>query len=149
VPGTVRNILASSISLLGAETDSISLFPSQENSSWISGCISNPVQPECGCKNKIWSIQIKQKYVNFLSLFLFFFLCVCGTEVWTQSFMWSPDLCLFVPFSFFLAALGFELRASHLLGSVTRHSYCLSHSTNPFLMMGFFKIGSHKLFCWL
>jgi hypothetical protein len=35
----------------------------------------------------------------------------------------------------FLAELGFELRASHLLG---RHSYCLSHSVCPFCSDGIF-----------
>jgi hypothetical protein len=39
-----------------------------------------------------------------------------------------------------LAALGFELRASHLLG---KHSY---HSTSPCFVMGFFQIESHELF---
>jgi hypothetical protein len=35
------------------------------------------------------------------------------------------------------AALGLELRA-----------YILSHSTSPFFVMGFFKIGSNELFAW-
>jgi hypothetical protein len=48
-------------------------------------------------------------------------------------------------FFFFLEALEFELRASHLLG---RHFYHLSHSASPFLVMGFFKIGSYQLFAW-
>jgi hypothetical protein len=40
----------------------------------------------------------------------------------------------------FFAVLGLELRA-----------YTLSHSTSPFLMKGFFKIGPYKLICpgWL
>jgi hypothetical protein len=33
-------------------------------------------------------------------------------------------------FFFFFVVLGFELRASRLLG---RHFYCLNHSTSPFL----------------
>jgi hypothetical protein len=36
---------------------------------------------------------------------------------------------------FFFEVLGFELRA-----------YTLSHSTRPFFVMVFFKIGSHELF---
>jgi hypothetical protein len=36
---------------------------------------------------------------------------------------------------FFLMILGFELRA-----------YTLSHSTSPFLVMGFFEIGFHGVF---
>jgi hypothetical protein len=37
----------------------------------------------------------------------------------------------------FIAALGFELK-----------TYTLSHSTRPFSMMGFSKIGSGELFAW-
>jgi hypothetical protein len=55
--------------------------------------------------------------------------------------MWLQHHCSFFPFSssffFFLAVLGLELRA-----------YTLSHSTSPFLVMGFFEIGSHELFAW-
>jgi hypothetical protein len=36
----------------------------------------------------------------------------------------------------FLAALGFEFRASHLLG---RYSSCLSHSASPLFCEGFFQ----------
>jgi hypothetical protein len=36
---------------------------------------------------------------------------------------------------FFFKELGFELRA-----------YTLNHSTSPFFVIGFFEIGSHKLF---
>jgi hypothetical protein len=57
--------------------------------------------------------------------------------------MWDP---LFLHSLFFVClfvALGFELSASHLLG---RHSYCFRHSTSPFFVVGFFKIGSLKLF---
>jgi hypothetical protein len=48
-------------------------------------------------------------------------------------------------FLFFLVALGFEFRASLLLG---RLSYCYRHSTIPFYVMDFFEIGSHELFAW-
>jgi hypothetical protein len=42
--------------------------------------------------------------------------------------------CIIFIYSFFLmTVLGFGLRASHLLG---RHSYCLSHSASPLLMLG-------------
>jgi hypothetical protein len=44
-------------------------------------------------------------------------------------------ICLFI---YLFAVLRFELRAS-----------TLSHSTSPFFVMGFFKIGSHKLFAQL
>jgi hypothetical protein len=37
----------------------------------------------------------------------------------------------------FFGGTRFEVRA-----------YTLSHSTSPFFVMGFFKIGSHKLFAW-
>jgi hypothetical protein len=50
---------------------------------------------------------------------------------------------------FFFLSLGFELRASHLLG---RHSYCLGHSASFFFfVMGIFKIESLTLFAlgWL
>jgi hypothetical protein len=40
-------------------------------------------------------------------------------------------------FSFFFEVPGFELRA-----------YTLSHSISPFFVMGFFQIGSLKLFPW-
>jgi hypothetical protein len=40
-------------------------------------------------------------------------------------------------FFFFFVVLGFELRA-----------HTLSHSTSPFFVMGFFEIGSCKLFPW-
>jgi hypothetical protein len=40
-------------------------------------------------------------------------------------------------FVFVCVVLGFELRA-----------YTLSHSTSPFFIMGFFKIGSRELFAW-
>jgi hypothetical protein len=43
----------------------------------------------------------------------------------------SSFLLSFFSFFFFFAILGFELRA-----------YTLSHSTSPFLVMGFFQIGS-------
>jgi hypothetical protein len=43
---------------------------------------------------------------------------------------------LFYLFTYFVV-LGFELRA-----------YTLSHSTSPFFVMGFFEIGSCKLFAW-
>jgi hypothetical protein len=47
---------------------------------------------------------------------------------------------LVVKVVFFLAVLGFELKA-----------FILSHSTIPIFVMGFFKIGSGKLICpdWL
>jgi hypothetical protein len=48
-------------------------------------------------------------------------------------------LLLFFLFVCFLAVLGFELRALHLL-------YRLSHSTSPFFVLGIFEIGSLKLF---
>jgi hypothetical protein len=37
----------------------------------------------------------------------------------------------------FFVVFGFELR-----------DYTLSHSTNPFFVMNFLKIGSHELFAW-
>jgi hypothetical protein len=43
---------------------------------------------------------------------------------------------------YFLAVLGFELRALCLLG---RHSYHLNHSISRFVL-GIFEIGSYKLF---
>jgi hypothetical protein len=46
-------------------------------------------------------------------------------------------------FFFFLVRLVLELRASCLQG---RQSYCLSHSASPLFVMGFFKMGSRKLF---
>jgi hypothetical protein len=42
-------------------------------------------------------------------------------------------------FFFFLAVLGFELRASHWLGMLDRRSYHLSHSNNPFFVKDFFQ----------
>jgi hypothetical protein len=45
-------------------------------------------------------------------------------------------------FFFFLEVLEFELRA--LLARQALH--CLIHSTSPFFVMGFFKIGSPELF---
>jgi hypothetical protein len=48
-------------------------------------------------------------------------------------------LLLFFLFVCFLAVLGFELRALHLLCR-------LSHSTSPFFVLGIFEIGSLKLF---
>jgi hypothetical protein len=50
----------------------------------------------------------------------------------------SLEEVYFVPvFFFFFAVLGFELRA-----------YSLSHCTSPFIVMGFFEIGSLELFAW-
>jgi hypothetical protein len=49
---------------------------------------------------------------------------------------------------FFFRALGFELRASHLLG---RHSCCLSHSASPCLHFFFFwdRVSQTIYSCWL
>jgi hypothetical protein len=54
----------------------------------------------------------------------------------------SPQLAAFFFFFFFLAALEFELRASHLLSSILP----LEPLHQPFLVRGLFKIGSLKLF---
>jgi hypothetical protein len=43
----------------------------------------------------------------------------------------------FLSFFYFLAVLGLEVKA-----------YTLSHSTNPFFVMGFFEIGFCNLFAW-
>jgi hypothetical protein len=43
----------------------------------------------------------------------------------------------------FVSALGFELRASYLLG---RYFYCLSHSTSPYMWWVFLKISSLEQF---
>jgi hypothetical protein len=52
-----------------------------------------------------------------------------------MSFLFSFSFGFF--WGFFLVVLGFELRA-----------YTLSHSTSPVFVMGFFEIGSHRLFTW-
>jgi hypothetical protein len=49
--------------------------------------------------------------------------------------MYQQILLAFVSFCFVFGVLEFELRA-----------YTLSHSTSPFFVMVFFKIGSHELF---
>jgi hypothetical protein len=53
----------------------------------------------------------------------------------------SPTIGIFLSFLFCFvfcfAVLGLELRA-----------YTLSHSTSPFFTVGFFEIGSLKLFAW-
>jgi hypothetical protein len=52
-----------------------------------------------------------------------------------RAFFWGVQV-------YFLAVLGFELRALCLLG---RHSYHLNHSISRFVL-GIFEIGSYKLF---
>jgi hypothetical protein len=46
------------------------------------------------------------------------------------------------PTIYVLAALAFEFRASHLLGRLS----LLEPLSQPFFVMGFFKVGSHELF---
>jgi hypothetical protein len=74
--------------------------------------------------------------------------CLQGADM-EQTFP-THLLCTFSLhlFFFFFFCLAFEFRGSHLIG---RCSYHLSHSTSPFFVMGFFKIGSHELFAqgWL
>jgi hypothetical protein len=48
-----------------------------------------------------------------------------GMNLWGHCQCLDSNVLLF-----FLVALGFELRASHLL---SRYSYCLNHSISPFL----------------
>jgi hypothetical protein len=61
-----------------------------------------------------------------------------GGTMWSEygrssSLRMKICFCLLFGFFFFLAALEFELRASHLL---SRRSYCLSHSSSSFFVMG-------------
>jgi hypothetical protein len=51
--------------------------------------------------------------------------------------LWWKKIFDMISMFYFFAVLGLELRA-----------YILSYSTSPFFVMGFFKIGSHKLFPW-
>jgi hypothetical protein len=64
----------------------------------------------------------------------------CNTN-YTRGRDWEDCEILFVGFVFgffgVFLVLGFELRV-----------YTLSHYTSPIFVMGFLKIGSHKLFAW-
>jgi hypothetical protein len=103
-----------------------------------------PIQPENMANG--WGLERKEREVR---------LSMSGMQItWILRVHSLNTMNLFtlihvgVFFFFFLAALGLGLRASQLLG---KHSCNLSHSTSPFIVMGFFKIGSHELFAqdWL
>jgi hypothetical protein len=79
------------------------------------------------CSGELFCCQI-------LRLFRFRHMDVC--------FCFLTFFCLFLFIYYFLTVLGFELRASWLLG---RH---LSHSASPVLCWIFFKIRSGELFAW-
>jgi hypothetical protein len=60
-------------------------------------------------------------------------------KIWNYSpTLQTPSPVIFLLLIFFFALLGFELRA-----------YALSHSTSPFFVIVFFKIGFHNLFACL
>jgi hypothetical protein len=76
---------------------------------------------------------------QFLSFFFQFWCSNQGLMHARQSvYHWTSS-----PTSIFFVVLGFELRVSHLLG---RCSTTWAISPAIFFVMGFFEIGSHKLF---